>query len=303
MLYYLLRETMQIKKAVIPAAGFGTRFLPWTKAMPKEMLPIVDKPVIQWVVEEAVEAGIEQIIIITGWHKRGIEDHFDNNIELQAHLRKAGKTKELKALKRISQMADFVYLRQKGPYGNATPVLSAQDVVGEEPFVVLWGDQFIWSKPSRLKQVLQVYEKYKCPVISGIRVSKERLPFTGIGRIKPYKEKNLFKLLEIVEKPTPEKAPSDLSPTGCYLLTSDIFPILRSLTPGKGGEVWLVDGITKLCKKRLVLVKDIVGGIYYDAGSKLNYHQTVVDFMLKDKEIGEEMRRYLKSKIQSSNDK
>lgn len=302
-MWYDILRIMKIKKAVIPAAGFGTRFLPWTKAMPKEMLPIVDKPVIQWVVEEAVEAGIEQIIIITGWHKRGIEDHFDNNIELQDHLRKAGKTKELQSLKRISQMADFVYLRQKGPYGNATPVLSAQDVVGEEPFVVLWGDQFIWSKPSRLKQMLQVFKKYQAPVISGIRVLPEQVSSVGIGRIKPFKEKNLYKLFEIVEKPTPEKAPSDLSPTGCYLLTPDIFSILRSLTPGKGGEVWLVDGITRLCKKRTVLVKEIVGGIYYDAGSKLNYHKTVVDFMLKDKEIGKEMRRYLKSKIQSSNDK
>lgn len=294
---------MKIKKAVIPAAGFGTRFLPWTKAMPKEMLPIVDKPVIQWVVEEAVEAGIEQIIIITGWHKRAIEDHFDNNIELQAHLRKAGKAKELKALKRISQMADFVYLRQKGSYGNATPVISAEGVIGEEPFVVLWGDQFIWSKPSRLQQMLAVWKKYQAPVISGIRVKPEQVSSVGIGRIKPYKEKNLYKLLEIVEKPTPEKAPSDLSPTGCYLLTPDIFPILKSLKPSKGGEVWLVDGITKLCQKRDVLVKDIVDGIYYDAGSKLNYHKTVVDFMLKDKEIGEEMRRYIKSKIQMTNAK
>ena len=190
---------MKIKKAVIPAAGFGTRFLPWTKAMPKEMLPIVDKPVIQWVVEEAVEAGIEQIVIITGQHKRAIEDHFDNNTELQAHLKKTGKTQELKKLKKISQMADFVYVRQKGPYGNATPVISAEGVIGKETFVVLWGDQFIWAKPSRLKQMLAVWEKYQAPVISGIRVKPEQTSSLAIGKIKPYKEKNLFKLVDIIE--------------------------------------------------------------------------------------------------------
>lgn len=288
---------MKITKAVIPAAGFGTRFLPWTKAMPKEMLPIVDRPVIQWVVEEAVEAGIEQIIIITGGHKRAIEDHFDPNWELQQHLKESGKVKELENLKKISQMADFVYLSQKGPYGNATPVLSSRGVVGQEPFVVLWGDQFIWAKPSRLKQVLGVWEKYQMPVISGIRVSKERVSSTGIGRIKPFKEQGLFELLGIVEKPKPEEAPSDLSPTGCYLLTPDIFPILADLKPGKNGEVWLVDAISQLCQKRKVLVKEIEGGVYYDAGSKLNYHKTVVDFMLKDEEIGSRMREYLKENL------
>src|SRR3989338_4539479 len=153
----------KVRKAVIPAAGFGTRFLPQTKAMPKEMLPIVDKPIIQYVVEEAVESGIEEIIIVTGWHKRSIEDHFYYPFELEKRLREAGKEKLADEVTRIADMANFVYIRQKGPYGNGTPVLNARDIVGDEPFAVLWGDEFIYSNPPRLKQMMTVWEKYGQP--------------------------------------------------------------------------------------------------------------------------------------------
>jgi UTP--glucose-1-phosphate uridylyltransferase len=161
----------KIRKAIIPAAGFGTRFLPATKAMPKEMLPIVDKPIIQYVVEEAVSAGIEDIIIVTGWHKRSIEDHFDYPYELEKRLLEAGKEEQAEEVRRIANMANFVYIRQKGPYGNGTPVLNARHIIGDEPFAILWGDEFIYSKPPRLKQMIDVWDKYGKPLISLHRIS------------------------------------------------------------------------------------------------------------------------------------
>ncbi|MFQ6116312.1 MAG: UTP--glucose-1-phosphate uridylyltransferase, partial [bacterium] len=242
-------KTTKIKKAVIPAAGFGTRFLPQTKAMPKEMLPVVDKPVIQYVVEEAVAAGIEDIIIVTGWHKRSIEDHFDTHFELEAWLEQSGKKKMLAEVRRISELANFIYVRQKGPYGNATPVMCARTVIGEEPFAVLWGDEFIWAKPPRLKQMIKVYQKYGRPVISGVRIKRKDLPRYGIARLEPWEnEKNIFSIKKIVEKPKPSTAPSNLATHGAYILPAEIFLIIENLKPGKGGEIWLVDAIDKLIK-------------------------------------------------------
>ena len=285
-----------VKKAIIPAAGLGTRFLPWTKAMPKEMLPIVDKPVIQYVVEECVKSGIEEIIIVTSWRKRAMEDYFDYLPELEWHLKQQGKTELLAEIRKIAEMAHFIFIRQKGPYGNATPVLSAKRAIGNEPFVVLWGDQFFYAEPPRLKQCLSVFEKYQAPVIAGIRVGDEELKKRGVCKIKPFRQ-GIYKLLALVEKPGPEKAPSNLAACGSYVLTPDIFPILENLKPGKGGEIWLVDAISQLCRKRRVLVCELENGHLYDAGNKLNYHKTVVDFMLRDKEIGKEMKEYLKEKI------
>ena len=285
---------MKITKAVIPAAGLGTRFLPWTKAMPKEMLPIVDKPVIQYVVEECVASGIKDIIIITSWHKGAIEDYFDYLPELEWRLKKQGKTKKLKQIKQLADMANFIFIRQKGPYGNATPVLSARRAVGNEPFAVLWGDQFILAKPPRLKQCLKAFKKHQAPIIAGLRVDKQEIFNRGMCDIKNYKP-GLFKLKRIIEKPTPEKAPSNLAAYGTYVLTPDIFPILQNLKPGKDKELWLVDAINKLCKKRTVLAVELKNAHFYDAGNKLNYHKTIIDFMLKDKEIGEKIKKYLKN--------
>lgn len=286
----------KVTKAVIPAAGFGTRFLPQTKAMPKEMLPIVDKPVIQYVVEEAVESGIKDIVIVTGSSKRAIEDHFDMpNADLINNLIQGGKEKLLEEITKIAEMANFIYIRQKGLYGNGTPVLSAESVIGKESFAVLWGDEFICSNPPRLQQMMKVWEKYGGVVISGVRIeSKDRLSRYGIADIEPVEDK-VFKIKEIVEKPLPEEAPSNLATHGAYILPPEIFPALRKLKPSKGGEIWLVDAINVLRKQGIpIYACEIENGIYYDTGNKLEYLKTVVEFALKHKDLNGEFKEYLK---------
>ena len=229
----------KVRKAVIPAAGFGTRFLPQTKAMPKEMLPIVDKPIIQYVVEEAVASGITDIIMVTGPGKRALEDHFSPNYELINMLKKQGKEDQAEEVKKIADMANFIFIRQKGPYGNGTPVLCAKEIIGNEPFAVMWGDEFIYSKPPRLKQCLDVFYKYGDPVISGIRVDKKEVSKYGIADVT-HIEKNIYQIKSLVEKPSSEDTPSTLATHGCYVLTPDIFEELENLKPGKGGEIILV---------------------------------------------------------------
>lgn len=283
----------KIRKAVIPAAGFGTRFLPQTKAMPKEMLPIVDKPVIQYVVEELVESGITDIVIVTGWHKRAIEDHFDYPFELIKTLEQQNKDALLEEVKRTSSLANFIYIRQKGPYGNGTPVLCSRQVIGDEPFVVIWGDEFIYSRPPRAKQCIEVFEKYGDPVISAIRVPKADVPRYGIVDATLI-EKNIYQIKKLIEKPTVEEAPSNLAAHGCYVLTPDIFPILAALKPGKSNEIWLTDAIKELMKTRPVYACEIVNGKYYDTGNKLEYLKTVVEFALAHKDLNGDFRAYLK---------
>jgi UTP--glucose-1-phosphate uridylyltransferase len=284
----------KVRKAVIPAAGFGTRFLPQTKAMPKEMLPIVDKPVIQYVVEEIVASGITDIVIITGWHKRTIEDHFDYPFELEQRLAEAGKEKELNEVRRISNMANFIYIRQKGPLGNATPVMCAKNVIGDEPFAVLWGDEFIHAKPPRLKQMLDVYYEYGSPVISGVRIKDKRdLSRYGIAEIKHIKD-NVYEVYNIVEKPDPSKAPSNLAAHGAYILPPEIFPIIENLKPSRSGELWLSEAIDKLLKLQRGLVCEIKDAKYYDTGNKLEYLKTVVEIALDHPDINTDFRKYLK---------
>lgn len=285
-----------IRKVVIPAAGFGTRFLPQTKAMPKEMLPIVDKPVIQYVVEEAVESGIEDVIIVTGAAKRAIEDHFDvPNVELIKNLEMGGKTELVKHVMRIADLANFIYIRQKGAYGNGTPVLSAESAIGDEPFAVLWGDEFIYSHPPRLKQMIDVYEKHGGIVISGVRIEKkEDLKRYGIADVTLV-EGNVYKINQIVEKPDPDSAPSNLATHGAYILPPEIFEALRSISPGKGGEIWLVDAINKLRDKGVpVFAVEIKDAKYYDTGNKLEYMKTVVELGLKHPDIKDEFKSFLK---------
>lgn len=285
----------KIRKVVIPAAGFGTRFLPQTKAMPKEMLPIVDKPVIQYVVEEAVESGIEDIIIVTGAAKRAIEDHFDvPNTELIKNLEMGGKEELVSNVRQISELANFIYIRQKGAYGNGTPVLSAEPAIEDEPFAVLWGDEFIYSNPPRLKQMMDVYEKHGGVVISGVRIDKkEDLKRYGIADITPV-EGNVYKINQIVEKPEPESAPSNLATHGAYILPPEIFQALRSLEPGKGGEIWLVDAINKLRDQGVpVFAVEIKDGKYYDTGNKLEYMKTVVELGLQHPDIKDEFKKFL----------
>lgn len=286
----------KIRKAVIPAAGFGTRFLPQTKAMPKEMLPVVDKPVIQYVVEEAVEAGIKDVVIVTGALKRAIEDHFDVlNQDLVKNLKDGGKEEMLEEVKKISELANFIYVRQKGPYGNGTPVLAAEPIIENEPFAVLWGDEFIYSKPARLAQMVDVYEKYGGIVISGVRIDKdEDLKRYGIADIEPV-EGNVFKIKNIVEKPDPGNAPSNIATHGAYILPPEVFGALKSLEPGKGGEIWLVDAINKLRDEGVpVYGVEIQNGKYYDTGSKLEYMKTVVEFALQHQGLNGEFRQFLK---------
>ncbi|MFA5933267.1 MAG: UTP--glucose-1-phosphate uridylyltransferase [Microgenomates group bacterium] len=287
----------KITKALIPAAGFGTRFLPQTKAMPKEMLPIVDKPVIQYVVEEIVESGINDIIIVTGANKRAIEDHFDSPSEgLVQNLTSGGKEELLSEVNRISEMANFIYIRQKGPYGNGTPILAGEAVIDDEPFAVLWGDEFITAKPPRLAQMIEVYEKYGGIVISGVEIkNKEELRRYGIADLEPV-EGNVFKIKAIVEKPDPDVAPSNIATHGAYILPPEIFGALKRLEPGKGGEIWLVDAINLLRDEGMPVYAVVVdNATYYDTGNKLDYLKTVVEHALKHEDLGEGFKHYLKT--------
>lgn len=287
----------KITKVVVPAAGFGTRFLPQTKAMPKEMLPIVDKPVIQYVVEEAVHSGVNNIIIVTGANKRAIEDHFDvPNEDLVKNLMAGNKEHILKELRKIADMANFIYIRQKGPYGNGTPVLAVEPVIEDEPFAVLWGDEFIYSNPPRLKQMIKVYEKYGGIVISGVRIDKkEDLKRYGIAELE-HVEGNVHQIKRIVEKPTPEEAPSDIATHGGYILPPDIFRALKSIKPGKGGEIWLVDAINFLKKEGVPVYAVVIeNGKYYDTGNKFEYLKTVVEFALQHTELNGDFKKFLRS--------
>jgi UTP--glucose-1-phosphate uridylyltransferase len=287
----------KINKVVIPAAGFGTRFLPQTKAMPKEMLPIVDKPVIQYVVEEAINSNVQNIIIITGSNKRAIEDHFDTApSDLVNNLLAGGKKHLLENIEKISKMANFIYIRQKGPYGNGTPVLTAEPAIDNEPFAVLWGDEFIYSKPPRLAQMIKVYEKFGGVVISGVKIeNKEDLKRYGIADLT-HVEGNVYKINKIVEKPEPEQAPSNIATHGGYILPPEIFSALKRVKPGKGGEIWLVDAINLLKDEGVPIYAVVIeNGKYYDTGNKFEYLKTVVEFALDHEEINGEFRTFLKS--------
>lgn len=285
---------MQIKKAVIPAAGWGTRFLPANKAIPKELMPVVDKPIIQYVVEEAVSAGIKDIIIVISPYKTAIKDHFSHNPALEQYLAKNQKNELLKIIKNVSSLANFTFINQSGGYGNGTPVLDAKKYIGDEPFVVLWGDEIIHADPPRLCQMLPYFEKFQDPIISAVHIAKEDLHRYGIAKLKPV-ETNLSEILEIVEKPNPDEAPSDMAAHGAYILTPDIFPALENITPGKGGEIWLVDAINKLRSNHKIYACEIKNGKYYDTGNRLEYLKTVIDFGLKHPETKEELKKYLKN--------
>lgn len=288
----------KVTKCVIPVAGMGTRFLPATKAMPKEMLPIVDKPIIQYIVEEAVASGIKDIIMVTGWHKRSIEDHFDYPYELEKRLLESGKEKQAEEVRKIANLANFIYIRQKGPYGNGTPILNARHLIGDEPFAVMWGDEFIYSDPPRLKQVIDVYEKYGKPSISAVRVPDAKTEKYGIADISPVAD-NVHKINRIVEKPKPGEAPSNLAAHGAYVLSPAIFDILEKTPIGQGNELWLSDAISTLAKGEDIYAVEIQNGKYYDTGNKLEYLKTVVEFALKHPEINGEFKEYLQNVAKS----
>lgn len=286
----------QIRKLVIPVAGLGTRFLPATKASPKEMLPVVDKPIIQYVVEDAVKSGITDIIMVTGPSKRAVEDHFSPNYELLNWLKKQGKDEMADDVKKIADMANFIFIRQKGPYGNGTPVLCAKNLIGDEPFAVMWGDEFFYTpKKPHLKQLIDVYEKYGDPVITAHETDDEGTKKYGIIDGAEV-EKGIYQVKKIVEKPGPEKTPSHLGMFGAFILTPDVFEALENTKLGKGGELWLSDANAKVLKKRPYYAC-LVDGTYYDTGSKLGYLKANVDFALRDAKLSGEFRKYLKSVI------
>jgi UTP--glucose-1-phosphate uridylyltransferase len=291
----------KVTKAVIPAAGFGTRFLPQTKAMPKEMLPIVDKPIIQYIVEELVDAGIKDIIMVTGYHKRTIEDHFDYpNLDLVENLKMGGEKKKpmLEAVEKIANMANFVYVRQKGPYGNGTPLLNVRDIVGDEPFIYTWSDDFIVANPSRFKQLIAAYDKYGYSCLSGVKAAKDedydRYGFVGGKELEP----GIIDAEVLIEKPGKENAPSDLATVSGFLFTPDIFDYLDKamLKLEEGQEFYYNDALKLMLEdKKHVLGVEIKEGKYYDTGNKLEYLKTVVEFALKHPDLNGKFRDYLKS--------
>ncbi len=295
----------KIRKVVIPAAGYGTRFLPATKAQPKEMLPIVDKPIIQYVVEDAVAAGIEDVIIVTGWQKRSIEDHFDYPFELEKRLEDSGKEAELEQVRKIAEMANFIYVRQKGPLGNATPVKCARHLLNDEPFLVLWGDDFIDAMPTRATQMVEAYEKYNGTILAAITTDKEadakRYGFAKGEQV----DQGVVKVSELIEKPGIDNRPSNLASVSGYVLTPEIWDILDNLDKGHGGELVLADAINTLCKiGKDVYATEITNGKYYDCGNKLEYIKAVVDFGLKHQDMSKDFRDYLELVLagQSKND-
>ena len=283
----------KVTKVVIPVAGFGTRFLPATKSQPKEMLPIVDKPAIHYIVEEAVASGIKTVIFVTTQTKRAIEDYFDSNPDLEEHLEKTEKKDLLKTIREISEMADFVYIRQKGPYGNGTPVLNAECIIEDEPFAVIWGDDLVESEEPRLKQLIEVYERYNSPVLTAYPVSEEDTKRYGIIDGEEV-EQGVLRVRSIVEKPGPEKAPSKIAALGGYVLTPDIFDALRKTSLGKDNELWLVDGIFNLAKKRPVYAC-LIKGKYHDVGSKVGWLKANIDYALKNREVADSLRDYIKN--------
>ena len=290
-----------IRKAVIPAAGLGTRFLPVTKSMPKEMLPIINKPIIHFVVEEAIAAGIEDIIIVTGRGKRAIEDYFDTSPELESHLFQNEKYELLREVKDIASLADIHYIRQKEPKGLGDAVLKAEKHVGNEPFAVLLGDDIIKAEIPCIKQLTNLFEKYNNSIIAVERVPKEMVSSYGI--IKGREIEELIYLIEdIIEKPSLEAAPSDIGTVGRYVLAPEIFDCLKEAPLGKGNELQLTDAVKLLMEKAEVYAYAFKG-IRYDAGDKSGYVKAIIDFALEKEDLKDDVRRYLEVRDEKSFEK
>lgn len=290
-----MNASLRVRKAVIPAAGLGTRFLPATKAQPKEMLPIVDKPTIQYVIEEALASGIDDIIIITGKDKRAIEDHFDRSPELEEVLAQRGKTFLLEQVQRITNMADIHYIRQKEPLGLGHAILCARRHIGNEPFAVLLGDDVVAFGEPCLAQMLRQYEHYRRPVIAVQRVAREEVSSYGMiaGRLVADR---VYEVLDLVEKPSPEEAPSDLAIIGRYILDPTVFDLLAEVKPGVGGEIQLTDALRILNHRTRLLAYEFEG-VRYDVGDKLGYLKAIVDFALMREDLGPDFWCYLNERV------
>lgn len=285
---------MKVRKAIIPAAGLGTRFLPATKAQPKEMLPIVDKPTIQYIIEEAVASGIEEILIITGRNKKCIEDHFDKSVELEMELEKNHKEDLLELVRGISDIADIHYIRQKEPKGLGHAILCAKAFVGNEPFAVLLGDDVVDSEVPCLKQLMDCYKEYKTSILGVQTVEKEDVNKYGIVD-GIHIEDRVYKVKKLVEKPAVEEAPSNVAILGRYIITPQIFDVLASTQPGKGGEIQLTDALETLIENEAMYAYNFEGR-RYDVGDKLGFLQATVEFALKKEELREPFIEYLNSK-------
>lgn len=286
---------MRIKKAVIPAAGLGVRFLPATKAVPKEMIPIVDKPTIQYIIEEAINSGIEDILIITSRHKKAIEDHFDRFISLEDHLRDKGKNDLLRVVEETGGMAEIHYVRQGVPRGLGHAIYCARRFVGGEPFAVLLGDDIVRSEVPCLKQMIDLFQEVQTSVIGVKEVPESDVSKYGILAAEPVRE-NIYRVRDLVEKPAPEKAPSRLAIMGRYIIEPEVFDILAQTGPGAGGEIQLTDALKELARQ-----KDMYGLVFegrrYDVGDKLGYLQAIVDFALERPDLGASFRAYLEQLV------
>lgn len=291
---------MEVKKAIIPAAGLGTRFLPATKAQPKEMLPIVDKPTIQYIVEEAVNSGLEDILIITGRGKRAIEDHFDKSYELEEELVKKNKKELLDYVQSISDMATIHYVRQKQPLGLGHAIYCAKKFIGKEPFAVLLGDDIVDSGEPCMLQMIKMFERYKTSIIGVQSVPDEDVSKYGIVKATNIYNGELFKVDDMVEKPAREEAPSNLAIMGRYVIHPDIFDILENLPPGSGGEIQLTDALKELNKRQQIYAYTFKGK-RYDVGDRLGYLIATVEFALKRDDIKEEFREYLLEVVRNLN--
>lgn len=284
-------ENKKITKAVLPVAGLGTRFLPATIASPKEMLPLVDKPVIQYLVEEAVESGVDELVMVTGRTKRAIEDHFDYSYELEHTLRARGKLDLLKEIKKISNMAQFVYVRQKEPLGDGHAILCAENTTDDEPFAILFGDDLVECKTPCLKQLMDVYEKYQDPVIAVYEVPNEEISRYGVIKAE-HIENNVYQIFDLVEKPRLEEAPSNMAIVGKYIVTPEIYECLKRAKPSKDGEIRLIDGFREMIKNRPLYACKFEG-TWYSTGHKIDFLKATVAYALHRKDLAPEFKKFL----------
>ncbi|MDU4935135.1 MAG: UTP--glucose-1-phosphate uridylyltransferase GalU [Peptostreptococcaceae bacterium] len=283
---------MTVKKAIIPAAGLGTRFLPATKSQPKEMLPIVDKPTLQYIIEEAIESGIEEILIITGRNKKSIEDHFDKSVELELELEQKGKKEMLEMVRDISNMVNIHYIRQKEPKGLGHAIHCAKSFIGNEPFAVLLGDDIVDADTPCLKQLINTYDEYKTTILGVQEVAKEDTDKYGILDVK-HIEDRVYKVKDMVEKPSVESAPSNIAILGRYIINPSIFEILENQEPGKGGEIQLTDALKTLSTQEAIYAYNFEGR-RYDVGDKFGFLEATIDFALKRDELREDLLNYMK---------
>ena len=291
---------MKIRKAIIPAAGLGTRFLPATKAQPKEMLPIVDKPTLQFIIEEAIDSGIEEILIITGRNKSSIENHFDKSVELELELEKSGKTELLEEIRKISDMVNIHYIRQKEPKGLGHAIYCAKSFIGHEPFAVLLGDDIVYNpeKPC-LKQIIEIYDEYKTTILGVQEVNKDDVSRYGIVDGKKIVD-GVYKVKDLVEKPHKDDAPSNIAILGRYIINPAIFKILENVKPGKDGEIQLTDGLKELAKIEAMYAY-IFKGKRYDVGNKLGFLEATVEYALRREEIKDEFLKFVTETVNKEN--